>query len=274
MRSASMRPRFSKLACLSAGFVVTMVFGGLVASPELLAKKKDPSPSAANEQKRASHALNRLTFGARPGDLQQVMAIGVDRWIDLQLHPEKIQDSAVEARIAPLRTLRMGSREIAEEFPDGAIIRQVMDGKRSLPSDPARRAVYQVQIARQRERDLQKNEAKVEAGDQPVRYNRINKAPNSNDSNSNAGMNNDSRADADSAMSASAQGDAADGAKTAEELAAAAAARPDATPATAADFNTAGVSASSAANAMPSAMANNSDAAADHGQNDMTEMTG
>src|SRR5215471_4192979 len=107
--------------------------------PQLLAKKKQTAPADANAQHRAVHALNRLTFGPRPGDVQQVMAMGVDRWIDLQLHPEKIQDAALEARLASFRTLRMNTREIVEEFPDQRLIREVMDGKRSMPSDPAKR---------------------------------------------------------------------------------------------------------------------------------------
>ena len=45
-----------------------------------------------DDQKRALHALNRLTFGPRPGDVERVTAIGVDKWIDQQLHPEKIDD--------------------------------------------------------------------------------------------------------------------------------------------------------------------------------------
>src|SRR6266567_8054586 len=94
------------------------------AVPQLLAKKKDKAAdTGANEQKRAVQALNRLTFGPRPGDVQQVMAMGVDRWIDLQLHPEKISDSAVEARLAPLRTLHMSSKEIMEDFPDRPLLK-------------------------------------------------------------------------------------------------------------------------------------------------------
>ena len=61
--------------------------------PQVLAKK-DKAASSSNENRRALHALNRLTFGPRPGDVQQVVALGVDRWIDLQLHPAKIDDSA------------------------------------------------------------------------------------------------------------------------------------------------------------------------------------
>jgi hypothetical protein len=58
-------------------------------------KRRISRPPAPAIRRRALHALNRLTFGPRPGDVQQVMAIGVDQWIDLQLHPEKIDDSAL-----------------------------------------------------------------------------------------------------------------------------------------------------------------------------------
>jgi uncharacterized protein (DUF1800 family) len=56
--------------------------------------------SPATERQRAEHALNRLAFGARPGDVERVSRIGVDRWVDAQLHPERIDDGAVEARVA------------------------------------------------------------------------------------------------------------------------------------------------------------------------------
>ena len=60
------------------------------AVPILRAKKKETTTEgASNEHKRAVHALNRLTFGPRPGDVQQVMAMGVNRWIDLNYIPRK-----------------------------------------------------------------------------------------------------------------------------------------------------------------------------------------
>jgi len=125
--------------------------------PHLLAKKKDKTTdSPATEQKRAVHALNRLTFGPRPGDVQEVMATGVDRWIDLQLHPEKIADTNIESRLAPFRTLRMNTKEILEDFPDRQMVKQVADGKHPMPTDPARRAVYQVQVARLDEKQERK----------------------------------------------------------------------------------------------------------------------
>ena len=131
------------------------------AVPPLLAKKKDKekTPSGASDQRRALHALNRLTFGPRPGDVQRVMAIGADKWIDLQLHPEKIDDSALNARLEPFRTVRMNTKELAENFPDGQEINQVMNGKKPMPSDAALRMVYQVQIDRQQEKKERLQEA-------------------------------------------------------------------------------------------------------------------
>ena len=108
MRSKLGKPALF-LLCLSLACAV----------PQLIAKKKDKAADprsneqGPNEQKRAVQALNRLTFGPRPGDVQQVMAMGVDRWIDLQLHPDKIPDSAVETRLTGFRTLHMSSKEIA-----------------------------------------------------------------------------------------------------------------------------------------------------------------
>ena len=131
--------------------------------PQVLAKKKDNAASNQGDPRRALHALNRLTFGPRPGDVQQVTAMGVEQWIDLQLHPEKIDDSGLNARLEPLRTLRMSTREIAEDFPDPQEINQVMNGKRSMPSDPARRAVFQVQLARLQDRKNNKDR-KEESG--------------------------------------------------------------------------------------------------------------
>ncbi len=179
-------------------------------TPTLLAKKKPPvSDPSINEQKRAVHALNRLTFGPRPGDVQQVMAMGVDRWIDLQLHPEKISDAAVDSRLAPFRTLHMSSRQMVEEFPDQQMIKQVMDGKKPMPSDPAKRAIFQVQIARLQEKQEKKQDAKI------VGVNSVPTAP------ANA------KEPENTSMAANTE-DGVAGAKTEAELAAAAAASADA----------------------------------------------
>ncbi len=129
------------------------------------ARKKDKPAGAMDDHKRAVHALNRLTFGPRPGDVQRVEQMGLEKWIELQLHPERIDDSAVEARLAPFRTLRMDTRELVENFPPNQVIRQVANGKADLPSDPTKRAVYEAQVRRYEDRQDRKNDANKSPSD-------------------------------------------------------------------------------------------------------------
>ena len=63
-------------------------------------------------------AVNRLTFGPRPGDVEEVRRMGVDKWVDLQLHPERIPENPVlDEKLKPLETLRMEPGEIIAAYP-------------------------------------------------------------------------------------------------------------------------------------------------------------
>jgi uncharacterized protein (DUF1800 family) len=140
----------------TAGLLLGVALPGQLAT----AKKKDrnPVPSQIDPEKRAVHALNRLTFGPRQGDVERVQAMGMDHWIDQQLHPERIDDGALDARLAPFRTLKMNREELFQDFPSGEMIKAVAEGKRALPSDPLKRAVYQAQL----DQYEQKQERKAE----------------------------------------------------------------------------------------------------------------
>ena len=132
----------------------------LLVGAGLYASKKNKAMAAVDEHQRVLHALDRLTFGPRPGDEQAVAAMGVDKWIELQLHPEKTDDSAVQARLAGYRTLAMSSREMLLEFPPNPVAKAVMDGKSPMPRDPYRHAIYTAAIDRIEQQPLQKqNEA-------------------------------------------------------------------------------------------------------------------
>jgi uncharacterized protein (DUF1800 family) len=145
-----------QITLLVAGLIL-----GLGVSAQFAIAKKDKREPATllDEQKRALHALNRLAFGPRPGDVERVTAMGVDRWIDQQLHPDKIDDHALDARLEPFRTLRMNSREIVENFPPQQVIKAIAEGKQSMPSDPTKRAIYQAQLERYQEKQEQKQQA-------------------------------------------------------------------------------------------------------------------
>jgi uncharacterized protein (DUF1800 family) len=64
------------------------------------------------------HALNRLAYGPRPGDLQRIRQMGLIKWIDQQLNPGSINDSAVEARLSIYPTLGMSTAQLIAEYPN------------------------------------------------------------------------------------------------------------------------------------------------------------
>jgi uncharacterized protein (DUF1800 family) len=64
------------------------------------------------------HALNRLAYGPRPGDIERIKQIGLAKWIDQQLNPNSINDSAVEARLDIYPTLKMRTPQLLAEYPN------------------------------------------------------------------------------------------------------------------------------------------------------------
>src|SRR5205807_8340050 len=62
------------------------------------------------------HVLNRIGFGHRPGDVDRVRAMGLQRYIEQQLYPDRIHDDSVAARIGGLSTLTLSLREISEQY--------------------------------------------------------------------------------------------------------------------------------------------------------------
>jgi uncharacterized protein (DUF1800 family) len=124
--------------------------------PPNSATKAQPPLAPLTERQRTLHALNRLTFGPRPGDVEAVLAKGLDSWIEDQLHPESIDDSALNGRLGPYATTRMNPKQLAQTFPSDGVIRQIIAGKRPMPDDPASKLVYSVNVARIQQQDAAK----------------------------------------------------------------------------------------------------------------------
>jgi len=102
---------------------------------------------------RLQHALERLTFGPQPGDLDSLRRLGLRRWLDLELHPEKVPENpALAPRLAELASLPMTPREIYLHYPPPQMIAAVARGRASLPDDPELRQV----VLRLADRYLQK----------------------------------------------------------------------------------------------------------------------
>src|SRR5262245_4504922 len=103
--------------------VRTALTAGVVAAVLLLPRIVS-TPVAAefpNDRATIAHVLNRIAFGARPGDAEQVERIGLRQYIDQQLHPEKIADAGMTERLAGLKTIGLSSREISEQFEQPAL---------------------------------------------------------------------------------------------------------------------------------------------------------
>ena len=68
--------------------------------------------------KQAIHVLDRMTFGPRPGDVEQVRKMTVEKWIDLQLHPDRIPENPIlDAKLKPLQTLQLATWELLQKYP-------------------------------------------------------------------------------------------------------------------------------------------------------------
>ncbi len=131
--------------------------------------KQAPAVQPLTEEERAAQALNRLTFGPRPGDLERIKAIGVKKWVEMQLNPEQVDDSLLEARLQSLPAMRLSQQDLLQAFPSGALIRAVADGKVALPNDRVERAIYQNQVfAYEEKRQKQAQEAAQQPGSEPV----------------------------------------------------------------------------------------------------------
>jgi uncharacterized protein (DUF1800 family) len=113
---------------------------------------------------RVLHALNRFTFGPRPGDLDMVRAQGVDAWFEQQLRPGTIDNQNLDERLKEYPAMRLTPADLLARFPNNAIVRQVTNGKLTMPESGILHTVYANQVARVN----QKKEEKAQAANAPV----------------------------------------------------------------------------------------------------------
>src|SRR5437667_6014293 len=116
---ASFNFKFAKGRAAAAALAIA-VTGALTISaimPVVADTKSKATSAALTDDQKIIHLLNRIGFGPRPGDVERVKRMGIDKYIDLQLHPERIDDSAIEARLANFPSLRMSLAEIQDKYP-------------------------------------------------------------------------------------------------------------------------------------------------------------
>jgi hypothetical protein len=79
----------------------------------LSARGTIPNPA---DRSTIAHVLDRITFGARPGDIERVQSMGLEAFVDAQLHPDRIMDTALDARLSAFPTLTMAARDLAQQY--------------------------------------------------------------------------------------------------------------------------------------------------------------
>jgi Protein of unknown function (DUF1800) len=112
------------LAALCFLSALTLVVPYMSAAKDKKIKSADSSKTIKGlpaqdltEDEAILHALNRLAFGPKPGDLERVKEMGLQKWIERQLQPDSINDAALDTRLDRFSTLRMSSSKLLDEFP-------------------------------------------------------------------------------------------------------------------------------------------------------------
>jgi hypothetical protein len=141
---APMRAFLSALVLLTAD--APMYAQKKIAKPEPPGTTKPVPLVPLTQRERTQQLLNRFTFGPRPGELEQVLAITPERWFEQQLNPASIPDPIVDKRLSEYTTLNLQPEQALQLFPDRFTISQVADGRHPYPNDPLLIAMYEVQV--------------------------------------------------------------------------------------------------------------------------------
>ena len=145
MRTTSFTPgRIARVVALASIFALS--------SSLLVAERAQRSAIPAKADARTvAHVLDRLGFGARPGDAARVQEIGLAAYIEQQLYPERIADGALISRLSEFPTLTLSASELSKEYFN--------------PATQARRQAQQQQAAQAR---AQGNDPAMTAGTPPT----------------------------------------------------------------------------------------------------------
>jgi uncharacterized protein (DUF1800 family) len=127
MPPVSLRPKAFLAAILSLACVLSLgIDVPAIAAMPAAAKDKKPKQDPVlkglpitelTADEAILHAMNRLAYGPRPGDVERVRQMGLAKWIDQQLAPNSIDDKAVNARLENFPTLRLSAARLIEEYP-------------------------------------------------------------------------------------------------------------------------------------------------------------
>ena len=114
---------------------------GFAGNAQSMSKPKTASAAVSTKSKKLTedqkiiHVLNRLAFGARPGDIEKVKQIGLDKYIEQQLDPATIDDSATAAKLKNFDVLKLSTEEIFAKYPNPGGILNILRQQNGLTNE-------------------------------------------------------------------------------------------------------------------------------------------
>lgn len=150
-------------ATVLALFAVLILPGWAVSAETVRAKD-------LTEEQKILHVLNRLTYGPRPGDVDRVKAIGIEKFIEQQLNASAIDDTKLEARISRFDVFEMSTAEVFGKYPNPGALLQQLEGRnrRQQPGNGAPAMNEEPTAAERQERQRQLHEIYAENGLRPA----------------------------------------------------------------------------------------------------------
>jgi uncharacterized protein (DUF1800 family) len=135
--SNTLKSRRCGIAIVAISFVTAFALLVNILLPAVSAEQKGGGrkTAALKEDQQILHVLNRLGYGARPGEVERVKAMGLENYIKQQLNPQQIDDSSVEAKLKNLPTLNMTTAELFEKYPQPNQLVRQLQRRGELPAD-------------------------------------------------------------------------------------------------------------------------------------------
>lgn len=148
-----MNRRYSVFQQITALIMVFALSAPLLAFADGQTKKIKP----LTEDQKILHVLNRLGFGARPGDVEKVKAMGLQKYIEQQLNPASVSDTVAESKVKNLEIFNMSTAEVFAKYPNpGALLRQLEGGRRNQAQQQNQNADQEMT-----DKDRQERQAKL-----------------------------------------------------------------------------------------------------------------
>ncbi|MBS1790076.1 MAG: DUF1800 domain-containing protein [Acidobacteria bacterium] len=131
-RTTVARFRANALACLLAlGMPLASFSPQAFAQDSKKAKTKPQAalPKSLSAEQKTIHLLDRITFGARPGDVERVMKMGWEKYLDEQLHPDRISDTTLDQKLKNIESIHLSNAELANYYPPPQVVQQALKAK-------------------------------------------------------------------------------------------------------------------------------------------------